>query len=248
MENTQNVQNQSSQVQTPKPELRNLKPKATSSWDILIHTFIKYHWLFLIGFLGVSLGGATISLHSLTHVEQLNKEQPEQVTVEVPPTITVSSPKTSPIPLWTVVAITLSCASGCLILCRWINRPLKPKKYRRWEARNQQQPVPKPQEQLGKTYSSTKKSQKTFERKFVRGPQTHVPQKNGYRNRTTQIPPMKRVPIPKKSVTSILPPPSQSFSPMNQKLKTKESLVDTMDLRKQNSLSALFEKSNLSAK
>lgn len=246
MENTQNVQNHSSQVQTPRPESRNVKPKLISSRNILIHTFVKYHWLFLIGFLGVSIGGAAISLYSLTHVELLKSEQPNQTTVEVTQAITAPPRRSSPVPLWMVAAIALSCASGCLVLCRWLSRPVKPKKYRRQEIRNQK-PVPKPRQAVAQAHSSVKKNQRTF----VQPARTRPPQSGGYRNRTTQIPtqiPMKRVPTPRKPMTTILPPQSKSFLPKTQGLKTKQSSVDMMDLRKQNSLSSFYQKSNISAK
>lgn len=247
MENTQNVQkNQLSQVQTSKPELRKVKPKLISSGNILIHTFVKYHWLFLIGFLGVLIGGATISLHSLTYVEQLKSERAEPITIEV--TTSVTPPKKSnPVPLWMVAAITLSCASGCLVLCRWLRGPVKPRKYRRWKNRDNCEPI-------AQTNSSVRKRKRTF----VRAPQAHAPQNNAYRNRATQIPPMKRVPIAKQPIAKILPPQPQRFSPVNQEFKnqefknqefkTKQPLADRMDLRQENSLSAFLQKSNISAK
>ena len=244
MENAQNVQNHSSQVQTPKPELRNVKPKPISSRNILIHTFVKYHWLFLIGFLGVSIGSAAISLYSLTHVELLKSEQTNQTTVEVTQAITVPPQRSNPVPLWMVAAIALSCASGCLILCRWLNRPVKTKKYRRQEVRNQK-PVPKPRQPVPRTHSSTQNDYRTF----VPSARKRVPQNGVYRNRNTQIPTkiptqipsMKRIPTVKKSMATILPPQSKSFLLKNQELKTKPSLADRMDLRQQNSLSTLLQ-------
>lgn len=276
MENTQSVQNHSSQVQTSESELRNGKSKLISSRNIVIHTFIKYHWLFLIGFLGVFIGGAAISLYSLTHVELLASEQTDRTTVEVAQAITVPPQRSNPVPLWMVAAIALSCASGCLILCRCLNRPVKAKKYRRQEIRPDK-PTAKPREPIVQAHSSVKKNQ----RKVVRPSQTRVPQSSTYRrNRATQIPtqtptqiprqiPIKRVPTPR---TSTIPPQGKSFllksqdfnsqdfnSPKltsqrlksqdfnsqkltSQKLKSQESLLDMMDLRKQNYLSTILQK------
>ena len=243
MENTQNVQNQSSQVQTPKAEQKTAKSKLISSGNILIHTFVKYHWLFLIGFLGIFIGGATISLHSLIHVGQPKREQLDLMTVEVSEEIPTPPRESNPVPLWMVVAIAFSCASGCLVLCRWLNGPVKPKKYKRWKVRNQK-PAEKPHEPITQNHSSLKKKKRTF----VRSPQTPTPQNNLYRNRTGKIPPMKRVPISKKPIANILPPQPKSFFPTNQELKAKQSLSNKVDLRKEHSLLTFLEKSNISAK
>lgn len=261
MENGQNVQNELSQSQTSKPELRKVKPKLISSGNILIHTFVKYHWLFLIGFLGLLIGGATISLRSLTHVEQLKSERADRITVEVTQPVTPPR-KSNPVPLWMVAAIALSCASGCLVLCRLLRGPVKPRKYRRWKNRDNSEPI-------AQKNSSLRRRKRTF----VRSPQAQLAQNNTYRNRATQIPPMKRVPVSKQPIAKILPPQPQRFSHVNQEFKTREfktrefktqefktqefktqefktrqPLADRMDLRQENSLSAILQKSNLSAK
>ncbi|KST63693.1 hypothetical protein [Mastigocoleus testarum] len=243
MENTQNVQNQSSQVQTPKPEQKTAKFKLISSGNILIQTFVKYHWLFLIGFLGVFIGGATISLYSLTHVELLKSEQVDRVTVELEESIKPTRQEVNPVPLWMVAAIAFSCASGCLLLCRWLNGPVKPKQYIRSKVRDRK-PAAKPHESVAQNNSSIKKKK----RKFVRSPQTEIPQTNPYRNRATQISSMKRVPSQKKPIAAILPPQSKSVFPKTQGLNTKQSLANQVDLRKENSLLNFLQKSNLSAK
>ncbi len=243
MENTQNVQNQSSQVQTPKAEQKTAKSKLISSGNILIHTFVKYHWLFLIGFLGVFIGGATISLYSLTHVELLTSEQADRVTVELEESIKPKRQEINPVPLWMVAAIAFSCASGCLLLCRWLSGPVKPKQYKRSRVRDRK-PAAKPHESIAQNNSSIKKKK----RKFVRSPQTEIPQSNPYRNRATQIPPMKRVPTQKKPIAAILPSQSKGVFPATQGLNTKQSLANQVDLRKEDSLLNFLQKSNLSAK
>ena len=263
MENVQDVHNNSSQVQTSKPDLRNVEPQLTSRRNILIHTFVTYHWLFLIGILGVFISGGAISLYSLTHVEVLTSEEPNKTRVEVIQAIAPPPTRSSNrVPLWMVAAIALSCASGCLVLCRLLSRPVKPKKYRRQEIRNQK-PVLKPRKAVSQANSSVKRNQ----RKFVQPGRTRPPQSGGYRNHTTRMPtrmptriptqnytqtptqiPIKRVPTPKKSMTTILPPQSKSFLIKNQGLKTKESSVDMMDLPKQNSWSNFYQQSKISVK
>ena len=283
MENTQNVQNHSSQVQTSESELRNSQSKLISSRNIVIHTFIKYHWLFLIGSLGVFIGSAAISLYSLTHVDLIASEQADRTKVEVTQAITVPPQKSSSVPLWMIAAIALSCASGCLLLCRWVNRPVKVKKYRKQEIRADK-PIKKSREPILQAHSSVKNDR----RKVVPPSQTRLPQSGTYRrNRTkptpTQLPtrtktkipaqiptqmptqiPIKRVATPR---ISTIPPQGKSFllksqdfksqqfksqdfeskdfksqDFKSQDFKSQESLLDMMDLRKQNYLSNILQK------
>ena len=50
MENSQSVQQQPSEVETPTSKSENSKSQHTSGWNLLIHLLAHRPWLFLIGF------------------------------------------------------------------------------------------------------------------------------------------------------------------------------------------------------
>jgi len=140
MENSQRVQQHPSEVEAPTSKLENSKSQQTSGWNLLIHLLAHRPWLFLIGLLAVFLGGATLSLYSLGYVgfvEQTKPEEQEALEAEVEQPIDTPSETTNPTPLWMVAAIALSCASGCWLIFRLINRPAQSQKFQKHKNRHQ---------------------------------------------------------------------------------------------------------------
>ena len=97
--------------------------KNTESWDTLKRIYYHYHWLFLFSLLFIFLGSSAIALYSLGYVETAKREQPEPLLAKVVKPISTKNNQKNPIPMWSVIAIAVSCASGCLIVVRFLNRP-----------------------------------------------------------------------------------------------------------------------------
>ncbi len=123
MEHNQSVQSQSlKQKIYPSKSRQNLQN--TESWDTLKRIYHRYHWLFLFSLLFVFLGSSAIALYCLGHVETAKRKQPEPLQAEVVKPISTKNDRENRIPMWSVVAIAVSCASGCLIVARFLNCPI----------------------------------------------------------------------------------------------------------------------------
>jgi hypothetical protein len=187
---------------------------------------VHYPWLFLTGSLLMFLGGGALSIYSLGYVDETIKDkEPETLEASVVTPLKTSAEtlenNENPIPLWMVAAIALSCASGCLVILRFINRPRqKPKVNKRVINRDE-----------------IRLAQGRFQAMEARLPKRKTPVYVSHTRRVPimAMPPQK--PSPKPVVTVL--PPEQSFKP-NQ--NNQDSLADIMDIRKQNSLSSVLRK------
>ncbi|MDJ0676143.1 MAG: hypothetical protein QNJ36_12290 [Calothrix sp. MO_167.B42] len=122
MEHNQSVHSKSLKQKIYPSKLRqNLKN--TESWDTLKRIYYHYHWLFLFSLLFIFLGSSAIALYSLGYVETAKRKQPEPLQAEVVKPISTKNDRENRIPMWSIVAIAVSCASGCLIVVRFLNRP-----------------------------------------------------------------------------------------------------------------------------
>lgn len=228
MENTQSVQQEPSKVKesAPTSEDSESKNKINSFKNATIYLFVHYPWLFLAGSLFMFLGGGALSIYSLGYVdESIKRKESEILEAEIVPPLKASAQtlenNENPIPLWMVAAIALSCASGCLVILRFINHPRqKPKVNKRVINRDE-----------------IRDSQRRFQVMEARLPKRKAPVYVSHKRRTPimAMPPQK--PKPKPVVTVL--PPEQSFKP-NQ--NNQDSLADIMDIRKQNSLSSVLRK------
>lgn len=227
MQNTQSVQQESSEVKESAPVSDNSEPasKINRFKNVTIYLFTHYPWLFLAGFLLMFLGGGALSIYSLGYVdESLKRKESETLQAEVippkAPTQTEESNK-NPIPLWMVAAIALSCASGCLVILKVLNRPKQKQKLKK-------QVVNRDEIRL---------AQRRFQAMEARLPKRKAPARPPGPRRTPimAMPPQKLKPKP---VVTVLPP-EQDFQP-NQ--KNQDSLADVMDIRKQTSLSSMLRK------
>jgi hypothetical protein len=139
MENSESVQQQSSQAEASIPESGKRIAGRTGSKNPLIHLLVHYPWLLPTGLLGIFVGASAFSLYSLSYVGRIEQQEPEIAEAEVVQPIKTPSENTNPMPLWMVLAIILSCASGSLILFLLLNRPAQRQKVKnhinRYQAR-----------------------------------------------------------------------------------------------------------------
>lgn len=222
MENNQSVQRTESQAKAPTSN-DNTKSKQTDSWSILIHLLLHHPWLFVVGLLGIFIGSSALSVYSLTHVDvgSMDNEEPETLPAVPPPTNTTAQ-ASNPIPLWMVAAIALSCASGCLVIFRFLNRPAQYKKVQKRVNRHQV---------------------RLAQRQVETVPTTEPPPPQ---NSPVFVPPSQRtyvsaIPPQPKPVVTILPP-QQRISLDSEKSLGQKSLADMMDIRQQTPLSSILRK------
>ncbi|WP_193198784.1 hypothetical protein [Nostoc sp. MG11] len=215
MENSQSVQYELTQLIGDTPELTNSKSRPLESSNVVIYLVAHHPWLLLTGLLAMFLGGGAFALYSLGHVGRMAQEEPEQIPAVVEKPLNTPSENSNLTPLWMVVAIALSCGSGCLIIFRMLNRPKQPQKVQRhinrYEANSAQTRYPR------------------LEPRLPKNPPVFVPQQ--------QLTPVMPIPPKTKHLVTVLPPEHKH------RLDTRtESLADLMDLRKESSLSAILHK------
>jgi hypothetical protein len=216
MENSQNVQQEPTQAIALTADNVKSKSKSIDSLNLLIHLLARYPWLLLVSLLAMLLGSATLAVYSLGYAGRVEPEEPETIQAEVAEPINTPSDTGNPTPLWMVAAIALSCASGCLIILRLLNRPTQRQK--------------------------DQKHINRYEARLARRPQRLEPRPP--ENLPVFVPPsqsMSFVPAPapskRKPMVTVLPP--EHTIPFD---KSKESLADMLDIRKQSSLSAILRK------
>ncbi len=220
MENSQTVEPELPEPATPTPEKTTAKSKHNSPWSFFIRLIAYHPWLLVVALLAAFAGSAAIALYSLGFVGRVEQTQlTEQTEVEIVKPPNAPAENTNPLPLWMVIAIALSCAGGCLLIFRWLNRaavPQKSQKRNRYQARQAKRNQPPPPEKSAFT-----------EPRAIKNPPVFVL-------------PQPRMPIPTtsrktKTVVTILPP-----APSKPLTTRKETLADSLDLRKQSSLSAIL--------
>lgn len=215
MENNQSVQDQPSEVQAPTPKPEKRLTATIRSCIFALNLIAKHPWLLVAGLLGIFAGGAVIAVYSLGYVGYVESKEVGQTTVQTEVLQPTKTATTNPIPLWTVAAIALSCASGSLIIFRLLNYSKPHRKANKFQ--NNQTPVVR--------YLASQLKPPTAKNVSVIVP----PQ------------PQKPVVVPvakkKKPVVTVLPPDQ------NQNLNQgQESLANMMDLRKQTPLSEIIRK------
>jgi hypothetical protein len=85
---------------------------------------VRYPWIFFVGLFGISLGVGIFGYNQLIYigyVPQLEPQKPAAVVSEE--ANATSSNLNNPTPLWLMLAIALSCASGCLVIYRLLKLP-----------------------------------------------------------------------------------------------------------------------------
>ncbi|WP_066381125.1 MULTISPECIES: hypothetical protein [unclassified Anabaena] len=212
MENSQSIQHELTQVQRPKAE-----PKESSS-NIFITLLTRHPWLLLTGLFTAFLGTSALALYNLTHVGDVEKLDSEPIPAVVQAPITTNpegSNPTNPLPLWMIMAIALSCSSGCWVILRLVNPPSKRQKLQRKyapAARASQQSI-----RHQRLVSQTRKHQPTVAR-------------------VQPLQPIASRKAINEPLVTVLPAENNYIIDNN-----KESLADLMDIRRYNSLSTFLQ-------
>jgi hypothetical protein len=207
MKNNHNLNYEQTQLIEPKTILTNTKLGSRGFSYKFVYLLTQRPLLLLGGFFTMILGVAALALYSLSYAGWAEKTEPKSVAAEEP--ITNTSDKINPIPLWMVMAIALSCGSGCYVIFRFFNRPKQPHKTSKRHDRRQKASL----------LASQSKSQ------------SQIP------NNIPLLEPLQPLTAKNKSLMTVLPPAKEYRLD-----KGKESLADLMDIRKENSLSALLKK------
>ncbi|MBD2163043.1 hypothetical protein H6G04_01375 [Calothrix membranacea FACHB-236] len=220
MESSQSVQHEATQSTGATPELTKSKSSVISNSKVLIQILARHPWLLLIGLSATFFASAVLALHYLGSVGYISQPQQEpeknqEVATVAEAAINTPSETSNPTPLWLIMAIAFSCASGCLIILRVLNRPAKGQKGQKHIKRYPTRSVPS---QLSRV-----------EPQPSRNPQVFVP--------PPSLAPLASMQSQTKPLTTVLPP-----EPKYGMEKSKESLADLLDLRKQSSLSTILRK------
>jgi hypothetical protein len=211
MEKSQSVNHELTQLIEPKPKT-NHKLGSKGRSNLFIYLLTQHPLLLLSGIFTIALGTAALAFYSLSYVGNVPQAEPEPLPVIVEePVITERS---NPTPLWLLMAIALSCGSGCYVIFRLFNRP------------HQRHKIPKPVHSHQKALKPI--SQPRWELQPKRLPAFASVQ---------TIKTVDSMPVRTKSLVSVLPPANQYRLD-----KGKESLAELMDIRKENSLSTLLQK------
>lgn len=213
MENSQSVQQQSSQAETSIPEPGKRIPGRTGRKNPLIHLLVHYPWLLPTGLLGIFIGASGFALYSLSHVGRIEQQEPEIAEAEVVQPINTPSENTNPMPLWMVLAIILSCGSGSLILFLLLNRPTQ-----RQKVKNE---INRYQGRLAQRRSNLERRPKNMP--------VFVPSQA----RTPDVAMLRKT----KPVVTVLPPQQNRL-----RSQGKESLASILDIRKHTPLSSILRK------
>ncbi|NJM21610.1 MAG: hypothetical protein HC907_24310 [Richelia sp. SM1_7_0] len=135
MENSQKVQQELPETDSPTPDSKTLKSKHSPALDIVLRLIAYHPWLLVVGLLVTFAGSAYFAVRSLGYVENIEvqkTEATEQIEVEAEIVEPISSPpvmeNANPLPFWMILGIAMSCAGGSLFIFRWLNRSKIPQK------------------------------------------------------------------------------------------------------------------------
>ncbi len=217
MEHTHSLQDE------PNPVRRQTKSQSglIGSSKIFIYLLIRHPGLLLTGLLTMLIGTAALALYSLGYAGNADHvEIVEEIPAVVAKPIVTSSEHSNPTPLWLIAAIALSCASGCFMIVRLVNGPNKSPQVRKPIKRDGSSRASRP---LKPSHSPE------WEPKTVKNAPVFVP-----------LRPLKpMLPMRTKSQSQVTVVPSEHRHPLD---KSKETLADLMDIRKQASLSTILQK------
>ncbi|ABA19987.1 conserved hypothetical protein [Trichormus variabilis ATCC 29413] len=214
MENNQSIKHELTQETRHTAVLKSSKSVAISSYKIFIYLLTRHPLLLLAGIFTTLMGSAGMALYSLVHVGDVEHLEAEPVAVIEQPII-ADAENGNPLPLWMVAAIALSCASGCLIIFRLLNQPTQRPKIQKREAISHQ------------ALSASSRTQKQ-QQPILKTQPMFVPRPT--------LQPVNAMQATKKPLLTVLP--AEQRSPFDD---SKESLVELLDWRKHNSLTAILQ-------
>jgi hypothetical protein len=234
MENSQRVHQELAGSETPTPDSTIAKSKHSPALDFFLRLITYHPWLLVVGLLVTFAGSAYFAVRSLGYVENIEEQKTsatEQTEVEAEIVKPISSPpieNANPLPFWMVLGIAVSCAGGSLLVFRLLNRSRIPQKNQKQVNRYQARLLQRQQEPSESNIFPQPRG--LSEPRALKNPPVFVP------------PPTKKQfsskPRKSKSMVTILPSQhNKSFNPR------KESLADSLDIRKQNYPSNFLRKS-----
>ncbi|MBD2594411.1 hypothetical protein H6G74_08710 [Nostoc spongiaeforme FACHB-130] len=200
MENRQNFNHEPTQLIEPNLELPKTKLGSKGRSNMLMALLTQHPLVLLCGVFTMFVGTAAVAFYSLSHVDHTKQAESEPIPVIVEEPITIEH--SNPLPLWMVMAIALSCGSGCYLIFRLFN--------------------PSQAQKLPKSTSSRPQALKPISQTSRKLP---------------VFAPLQPLKVKSKTLVEVLPSAQQYRLG-----KGKESLADLMDIRKENSLSALLQK------
>ncbi|MBD2345565.1 hypothetical protein [Anabaena subtropica] len=215
MENNQSIKHELTQEKRPKAALKSGQSVVISSYNIFIYLLTRHPLLLLTGVFTTLMGSAALALYSITNVGDVEKLDVEPLPAVIEQPMTTTTENSNPLPLWMVAAIALSCASGCLVIFRLLNQP------------TQRPPIQKRRAISHKALSTTPHTQKQ-EQQVLKTQPRFVPRQT--------LPPMTPMQVIKKPLVTVLP--AEQRNPFDD---SKESLVELLDWRKHNSLTAILQ-------
>ncbi|MEA5580348.1 hypothetical protein VB620_03215 [Nodularia harveyana UHCC-0300] len=158
------------------------------------------------------LGTTAVALYSLSYAGSAEDNiEPETIAAVVETPMKITSEDRNPTPLWLVFAIALSCAGGCSMIFRLINHNSQPQKARQPIKIHSARP------------STVNPRRRRREPRALKNPPVFVPLQ----------PPNHIIPRRAKSQSSVR---VRSLENRHRLEKRKETLVELMDIRQQNSL------------
>lgn len=215
MENNQRLKHELNQDKRPKAVLKSSKSVAINSYKIFVYLLTRHPLLLLAGVFTTLMGSAGVALYSLGHVGDVERLEPEPVPAVVEQPVIITSENSNPLPLWMVLAIASSCASGCLVIFRLLHPPTQ-----RLQVQKQQAIFYQGQS----TPTRTRRSQQPV----VKTKPISAPRQT-FRS-------MKPRQATKKPIMTVM-----SSEPRNPFDDSRESLVDLLDWRKHNSLTSILQ-------
>ncbi|MBE9237311.1 MAG: hypothetical protein VKL60_15620 [Sphaerospermopsis sp.] len=110
-----------------KPELTttvNSTSEELKNTSLIKKLCLKYPWLWFVGLLVIPLGVGIFGYFQLIYIGYVPKIEPEKpIEVVSKKENVLSSNINNPTPLWLMLAIALSCASGCWVIYRILKLP-----------------------------------------------------------------------------------------------------------------------------
>ncbi|MBK1988728.1 hypothetical protein A0J48_014475 [Sphaerospermopsis aphanizomenoides BCCUSP55] len=107
-------------TKTSPEESKNISSSISSSQNLLV----KHPWLWFVGLLGIPLLVTIFGYYQLIYVGYTPQIEPEKPAKVVREKInTTPSNLNNPTPLWLMLAIALTCASGCWVIYRLLKLP-----------------------------------------------------------------------------------------------------------------------------
>lgn len=232
MNKSQRVQQEVPNAEVPSPNSKETKSKLNPALDFFLRLIAYHPWLLVVALLATFAGSAVLAVYSLGYAGRVEKIEPSsteqtETEVEVVEPLPPATTSNNPLPLWMVFGIAISCAGGCLVIVRWLNRGTNPQSSQKQINRYQKRQA---QRRYQASEINTFNQPRGFiEPRVLKNPPIFVPPAS----KALISPPVRK----NKTMVTILPSPQKTYFRSG-----NESLADSLDLRKQSSVSTILRK------